>query len=67
MYLCESLWRLESGGESRILETEESDIDTLIDGIFFLTLDASRGCYHSSILIERDEYGIFSRLVYESI
>jgi hypothetical protein len=67
MYLSESLWRLESRGESWILEAEERYIDALVDGIFFLTLDASRGCDHSSILVERDEYGIFSGLIDESI
>jgi hypothetical protein len=53
-YTCECIWSLESRGESRILETEESIIDTLVEGILLFALDTTTRCDDAIVTIECD-------------
>ena len=61
MEIREIVNTLQTRRKSRVFETEQSDIDTFVDGILLLTLDTSSRCDHSSVAIERDEDGLSSR------
>jgi hypothetical protein len=65
--LVQRLRSLETSGESWILQTEESIIDTLEDAVLLSAGDTPTRCDHATLMIECDEDGISSSEILRDI